>query len=204
MSGLKVGPDVGPSSVPGLSGAAAAVSSSPQPGVLFREIRVASGADSDFDSDLNPLLLLLAFRCLVLCVVRVCGDFSPVVPFLLLCFSLFSFFKPRERFLTRGFRICFMTVDFTPGGLSPRKTQGTGYLARTSYGFPGASGKWELLQSWRLPSFLSLALQVGSGGAARRGGAAAGGRRCCWVAVSSRAAGGGFPHPKPLGCYPQV
>lgn len=53
-----------------------------------------------------------------------------------------------------------MTVDFTPGGLSPRKTQGTGYLARTSYGFSGASGKWELLQSWRSPSFLSLALQV--------------------------------------------
>lgn len=53
-----------------------------------------------------------------------------------------------------------MTVDFTPGGLSPRKTQGTGYLARTSYGFPGVSGKWELLQSWRLPSFLSLVLQV--------------------------------------------
>lgn len=53
-----------------------------------------------------------------------------------------------------------MTVDFTPGGLSPRKTQGTGYLARTSSGFPGASGKWELLQSWRLPSFLSPVLQV--------------------------------------------
>lgn len=53
-----------------------------------------------------------------------------------------------------------MTVDFTPGGLSPRKTQGTGYLARTSYGFPCVSGKWELLQSWRLPSFLSLVLQV--------------------------------------------
>nr|XP_023416808.1 uncharacterized protein LOC111754112 [Cavia porcellus] len=46
------------------------------------------------------------------------------------------------------------------GGLSPRKTQGTGFLARTSYGFPSASGKWELLQSWRLPSFLSLVLQV--------------------------------------------
>lgn len=72
----------------------------------------------------------------------------------------FSFSQPRERFFGRGFRICFMTVDFTPGGLSPRKTQGTGYLARTSYGFPGASGKWELLQSWRLPSFLSLVLQV--------------------------------------------
>ncbi|XP_077873482.1 activin receptor type-2A isoform X2 [Ictidomys tridecemlineatus] len=53
-----------------------------------------------------------------------------------------------------------MTVDFTPGGLSPRKTQETGYLARTSFGFPGASGKWEPLQSWRLPSFLSLVLQV--------------------------------------------
>lgn len=62
-----------------------------------------------------------------------------------------------------------MTVDFTPGGLSPRKTQGTGYLARTSYGFPCVSGKWELLQSWRLPSFLSLVLQVGAWNAARRG-----------------------------------
>lgn len=112
--------------------------------------------------------------------------FPPVVHFFflkLLCFFFLS--KPRERFLiqpptppSRGFRICFMTVDFTPGGLSLKKTRGTGYLARTSYGFPGASGKWELLQSWRSPSFLSPALQVG-------GGAGAAG---LWPAAVGRAA----------------
>lgn len=87
--------------------AAAAASSSPQPGVLFRETREASGADSDFDSDLNPLLLLLAFRCLVLCVVLVCGGFSPVVHFFFLIvvlavfiFHFFpSFFDPVNAFL---------------------------------------------------------------------------------------------------------
>lgn len=101
-----------------------------------------------------------------------------------------------------------MTVDFTPGGLSPRKTQGTGYLARTSYGFPGASGKWELLQSWRLPSFLSPVLQVGAWSAARRGCCCCCCCRCrrCWrprlllaaVVVGSASfsgARGGFPGP---------
>lgn len=70
-------------------------------GVLFAETREASGADSDFDSDSNPLLLLLAFRCLVWCVVRVCGGFSPVVHFFkLLCLFFKSFFfQPCERFL---------------------------------------------------------------------------------------------------------
>lgn len=84
-----------------------------------------------------------------------------------------------------------MTVDFTPGGLSPRKTQGTGYLARTSYGFSGASGKWELLQSWRSPSFLSLALQVGGGAGAAGLWPGAG----CRLLGSSRAEA--FPAPKP-------
>lgn len=92
---------------------------------------------------------------------------------IVLFFSLFFFFNPVNVF-GRGFRICFMTVDFTPGGLSPGKTQRTGYLTRTSYGFPGASGKWELLQSWRSPSFLSLVLQVGAWSAARQGCS-----RCC-------------------------
>ena len=202
---------LGSRTVQAAADAAAAASSSPQPGVVFRQTREASGADSDFDSDLNPLLLLLAFRCLVLCVVLVCGGFSPVVHFFFNCcarcfyFSFFfPFFSPRERFFGRGFRICFMTVDFTPGGLFPRKTQGTGYLARTSYGFPGASGKWELLQSWRLPSFLSLVLQVGAWSAARRGCC-----RCrCWRLrlLSGRRAsaepGEVSPHPEPLGGRP--
>lgn len=85
--------------------ATAAAASSPQPGVLFGETGEASGADSDFDSDLNALLLLLAFRCLVLCVVRVCGGFSPVVHFfffLLLCSPppfFFLFLNPVNVFL---------------------------------------------------------------------------------------------------------
>ena len=100
-----------------------------------------------------------------------------------------------------------MTVDFTPGGLSPRKTQGTGYLARTSYGFLGASGKWELLQSWRLPSFLSLVLQVGAWSPARRGCCCRCRCRRCWRprlllaevvvgSASSSGAWGGFPQPR--------
>lgn len=82
---------LGSRTVRAAANAAAAAALSPQPGVLFREPREASGADSDFDSDLNPLLLLLASRGSVLCVVGVCGGFSPVVHFFFFyCCALFS------------------------------------------------------------------------------------------------------------------
>lgn len=135
--------------------------------------------------------LFVVWFC-VLCVYV--AVFPPWYNFLNCCAFFPPFFDPVNVFAPpspppRGFRICFMTVDFTPGGLSPRKTQGTGYLARTSYGFSGASGKWELLQSWRSPSFLSLALQVGGGaGAAGLWPAAVG-----WAVLGPRL----FPRPTP-------